>query len=212
MTIVHRVLYPRSIDSLEEYLRRGGGRGLEAARNLAPGRLVAKVTASGLRGRGGAGFPVGRKWRTVARNRSAASSPSTVVVNGAEGEPGTFKDRTILRTNPYVVVEGALIAAKAVGADLVIVALKRTFESEVARTRVAIREGEGTGYSWSHLTPPRCPPRAGTPASPRRATPPPRGPAGNAKSQHPRGPLSPPPPGDAAPSRATTHSRGGCLE
>ena len=51
---MHRVLYPRSIGSLEEYLCRGGGRGLEAARNLAPGRLVAKVTASGLRGRGGA--------------------------------------------------------------------------------------------------------------------------------------------------------------
>jgi NADH-quinone oxidoreductase subunit F len=147
LTIVHRVLYPRSIGSLEEYLGRGGGRGLEAARNLAPGRLVAKVTASGLRGRGGAGFPVGRKWRTVARNRSAMSSPSTVVVNGAEGEPGTFKDRTILRTNPYVVVEGALIAAKAVGADLVIFALKRSFETEVARTRVAIREAEGAGWA-----------------------------------------------------------------
>ena len=147
MTIVHRVLYPRSIGSLEEYLGRGGGRGLEAARNLAPGRLVAKVTASGLRGRGGAGFPVGRKWRTVARNRSAISSPSTVVVNGAEGEPGTFKDRTILRTSPYVVVEGALIAAKAVGADLVIFALKRSFKTEVARTLVAIREAESAGWA-----------------------------------------------------------------
>src|SRR5438132_7940473 len=146
LTIVHRVLYPRPIGSLEEYVGRGGGRGLEAARNLPPARLIAKVTAAGLRGRGGAGFPVGRKWRTVARNRSA-TAPSTVVVNGAEGEPGTFKDRAILRTNPYLVVEGGLIAAKAVGADLVIFALKRSFEAEVARTRAAIREADAAGWT-----------------------------------------------------------------
>ena len=146
LTIVHRVLYPRTIDSLDEYVARGGGRGLETARGLPPSRLVAKVTASGLRGRGGAGFPVGRKWRTVARNRSAAA-PTTVVVNGAEGEPGTFKDRAILRTNPYQVIEGSLIAAKAVGADLVVFALKRSFESEVVRTRAAIRQAEAAGWA-----------------------------------------------------------------
>jgi NADH:ubiquinone oxidoreductase subunit F (NADH-binding) len=146
LTLVHRVLYPRPIESFEEYLGRGGGRGIAAAADLAPDRLVAKVTAAGLRGRGGAGFPVGRKWRTVSRNRSGAV-PTTVVVNGAEGEPGTFKDRAILRTNPYQVVEGGLIAARAVRADLVIFALKRSFPTEVARTRAAIREAEAAGWA-----------------------------------------------------------------
>ena len=82
----------------------------------------------------------------MARNRSPVE-PSTVVDNGAEGEPGTFKDRTILRTNPYQVVEGAIIAAKAVGADLVIFALKRSFEVECARVRAAIEEITAAGWS-----------------------------------------------------------------
>ena len=146
MTLVHRVLYPSPITSLAEYFERGGGRGIEIAAGLKPQRIIALVRASGLRGRGGAGYSTGRKWQTVARNRSPVE-PSTVVVNGAEGEPGTFKDRTILRTNPYQVIEGAIIAAKAVGADLVVVALKRSFEAECARVRTAIEEINAAGWS-----------------------------------------------------------------
>jgi NADH-quinone oxidoreductase subunit F len=131
---------------MEEYLTRGGGRGIRAAHQMKPDKVITKVRASGLRGRGGAGFPTGRKWRTVAQNRSPVE-PSTVVVNGAEGEPGTFKDRTILRTSPYKVVEGALIAARAVEADLVIFALKRSFVDEVARVRAAIGDIEAAGWS-----------------------------------------------------------------
>ena len=99
MTIVHRVLYPHPIADLDEYLTRGGGKGLEAARKVEPVALIEVLEASGLRGRGGAGFPTGTKWRTVAENRSDVL-PTTVVVNGAEGEPGTFKDRAILRATP----------------------------------------------------------------------------------------------------------------
>src|ERR1700694_2502092 len=116
MSLVHRVLYPEPIVSLDEYLARGGGAGLEAALGMDPDALIAEVEASGLRGRGGAGFPTGTKWRTL-REYHASSVASTVAVNGAEGEPGTFKDRMILRTNPYAVIEGAVIAARAVGAD-----------------------------------------------------------------------------------------------
>jgi len=139
MTLVHRVLFPHPIESLEEYLERGGGAGLEAARRRSPDAIVAEVEASGLRGRGGAGFPTGRKWRTVVENRSPVE-PSMVVVNGAEGEPGTFKDRAIVRSDPYQVVEGALVAARAVGADRVIFALKRSFRTEVSRLRMAVEE------------------------------------------------------------------------
>ncbi|MGI8806254.1 MAG: NADH-ubiquinone oxidoreductase-F iron-sulfur binding region domain-containing protein [Acidimicrobiales bacterium] len=139
MTIVHRVLYPHPIADLDEYLARGGGKGLEAARKVEPITLIEEVEASGLRGRGGAGFPTGTKWRTVAGNVSPVL-PTTVVVNGAEGEPGTFKDRTILRIDPYQVVEGALIAARAVGATTVIFGLKESFAEEVSRLQRAIDE------------------------------------------------------------------------
>jgi NADH:ubiquinone oxidoreductase subunit F (NADH-binding) len=139
MPLVHRVLSPHPISSLDEYLARGGGVGLDNARQVEPDALIDEIEASGLRGRGGAGFPTGRKWRTVAANRSERL-PTTVVVNGAEGEPGTYKDRTILANDPYQVIEGALIAALAVGADEVVIATKASFGSVVERLRTAVAE------------------------------------------------------------------------
>ena len=121
------------------------GAGLEAARRLGPAGVLDEVTASGLRGRGGAGFPTGQKWRAVAANVSEL--PTTVVVNAAEGEPGSFKDRAVLRANALGVVEGALIAAKALAADGVIVALKRAFETERARVDEAIAEARSQGWT-----------------------------------------------------------------
>jgi NADH:ubiquinone oxidoreductase subunit F (NADH-binding) len=145
MTLVHRVLFPEPIASLDEYLARGGGVGLEAALDSSPDSIISEVEASGLRGRGGAGFPTGRKWRTV-REYHAEDRPSSMVVNGAEGEPGTFKDRTILRVSPYPVIEGALIGARAVGADWIVFALKRSFSTEVARLRAAVQEVQAAGW------------------------------------------------------------------
>jgi NADH-quinone oxidoreductase subunit F len=146
MTLVHRVLFPEPISSLDVYLARGGGAGLEAALDRTPDEIIAELTASGLRGRGGAGFPTGVKWRTVA-DYASDEVRTNVVVNGAEGEPGTFKDRTILRTTPYAVVEGALIAARAVGADEIIFALKRSFGTEVARLEAVIAEVKAAGWA-----------------------------------------------------------------
>jgi NADH-quinone oxidoreductase subunit F len=134
-----RVLDPEPLANLSAYVARGGGRGLETARRLGATATIEEVEAAGLRGRGGGGFPTGRKWRTVAANRSPLM-PATVVVNAAEGEPGSFKDRAILRRNPYRVLEGALIAAHAIGADRVIVALKSSFAGETRRVRAAADE------------------------------------------------------------------------
>lgn len=145
MTLVHRVLYPTPIDSLDEYRRVRGGGGLDAGRRLTPEQIVSELEASGLRGRGGAGFPTGRKWRTV-RDYASSSERTSVVVNAAEGEPGTFKDRTILRNDPYQVIEGALIAARVVDADQVIIATKRAFAVEVDRVRRAIAEVRDAGW------------------------------------------------------------------
>jgi NADH-quinone oxidoreductase subunit F len=146
MPLVHRVLPPQPIESLEEYVTRRGGRGIDAAAQVDAETIISEVEASGLRGRGGAGFPTGRKWRTIRENQSQ-DLPTTVVVNGAEGEPGTFKDRTIMRLDPYAVVEGALIAARAVGAPTIVFGLKRRFVPEVSRLRAAIAEVQREGWA-----------------------------------------------------------------
>jgi NADH:ubiquinone oxidoreductase subunit F (NADH-binding) len=139
MPVTQRILDSEPVDSLAAYLRGGGGNGLAAARTLGAAATIDEVTAAGIRGRGGAGFPTGIKWRTVAANASPAER-STVVVNAAEGEPGSFKDRELLDRNPYRVLEGALIGALAVGADQVIVGMKRTATRHIVRVRAAIAE------------------------------------------------------------------------
>lgn len=145
MGLVNRVLPRRPVTSLDDYLEAGGGRGLAAARKLGPAAVVDEVEASGLRGRGGAGFATGTKWRTVA-GLVSSDLPTTVVVNGAEGEPGTFKDRALLRANPFAVLEGALIAALAVDADRIVVATKASFTTEHALLRAAIQELRTTDW------------------------------------------------------------------
>jgi len=147
MTIVHRVLNPKPVPTLVDYIERfAGGEGLRRARAQSPEAVIEVVSSAGLRGRGGAGFPTGRKWRTVRENLSEPMA-ATVVVNAAEGEPGTFKDRTILRCNPYQVIEGALIAAHVVDAATIIFALKRSFGVDVARVREAVAEVRAAGWA-----------------------------------------------------------------
>lgn len=97
------------------------------------------VDAAGLRGRGGAWFPTARKWATTV-DHASDTLPSTLVVNAAEGEPGSFKDRQLLRADPYSVLEGAVIAAQVIGADTVVVAAKERFVPELRRIRGAIEE------------------------------------------------------------------------
>jgi NADH-quinone oxidoreductase subunit F len=145
VNVVHRVLPIGQHRSIDDYVEAGGGTGLRAALDSDAAALIDAVTRSGLRGRGGAGFPTGTKWATVA-GFASTELPTTVVVNGAEGEPGTFKDRAILRANPYAVVEGALIAARAVGAPTLVIALKEAFTREAARVEEAIAEMEAAGW------------------------------------------------------------------
>jgi NADH-quinone oxidoreductase subunit F len=143
VSTVNRVLPAEPFATLDGYVRAGGGQALDAARRVGPDTVIAEVEASGLRGRGGAGFPTGAKWRTIAANR-APELPTTVVVNAAEGEPGTYKDRALLHADPYAVLEGALIAAHAVGATDVVVALK---PAERDRVAAAIAEMEQAGMT-----------------------------------------------------------------
>jgi NADH-quinone oxidoreductase subunit F len=125
---------PRSFD---DYASGGGGRGLEIALGAGPEAVIDEVAKSGLRGRGGAGFPTGEKWRSI---RSTGTGTRFAVCNGAEGEPATFKDRTLFRTNPYQVLEGLAIAAYAVGAERAYVGLKESFAEEFQAVDRALRE------------------------------------------------------------------------
>ncbi|HTL51492.1 MAG TPA: NADH-ubiquinone oxidoreductase-F iron-sulfur binding region domain-containing protein [Planctomycetota bacterium] len=126
-----------TIQSLDMYLALGGMKGLECAGQMDPAEIIAEVDQSGLRGRGGAGFPTGRKWAAV--NQDPCPN-RFVVCNGAEGEPGTFKDRLLMRNNPYRVLEGMAIAARAVQAKFAFIAIKKSFVPEGQALERALKE------------------------------------------------------------------------
>ena len=130
------------VTSLEEYRSRGGGQAFAAAVAAGEDTVIAEITASGLRGRGGAGFPTGKKWAGV---RDAGPGRRFAVCNAAEGEPGTFKDRAILRHDPYKVLEGLAIASFAIGAEAAYIATKARYEREAGRLASAIAEISAAG-------------------------------------------------------------------
>ena len=99
--------------SLDGYRQWGGYKALEKGVSMAPGEIAQAVSESGLRGRGGAGFPTGRKWSLMPQGKH----PRYIVANADESEPGTFKDRYLMERNPHLVIEGLILAARAVEAD-----------------------------------------------------------------------------------------------
>ncbi len=119
-----------------------GGSGVARAHDLGPQGTIDLVTRSGLRGRGGGGFPTGRKWAGVAEQ---VGGRRDLVCNGAEGEPGTFKDRALLRANPYQLVEGVAIASYAIGATEAFICLKASFEREIDAVTRAVQEFQDAG-------------------------------------------------------------------
>ena len=131
--------------SLDEYVAAGGGGAVVAARANGARWVIDELERSGLRGRGGAGFPAGRKWRSVAAG-DATLGDRYVVANGAEGEPGTFKDRPLLRANPYQVLEGLAVAALVVGAREAFCAVKASFAPEIEAVERALREVAEAGW------------------------------------------------------------------
>jgi NADH:ubiquinone oxidoreductase subunit F (NADH-binding) len=137
------LLPPEPIGSLDEWLATdSGGVGVDTAQRIGPAATIELIAQSGLRGRGGGGFPTGRKWSNIAGQPGLRRY---LVVNGAEGEPGTFKDRALLRANPYQVVEGLIIAAFSIGAEEAFVCLKASFEREIAAVTRAAQELQAAG-------------------------------------------------------------------
>ncbi len=136
------------VNTLAEYVSAGGGSGIERARILGRRATIDEIARSGLRGRGGGGFPTGQKWAGVA---AQLGDRRYLVCNGAEGEPGTFKDRALIRANPYQLVEGIAIAAFAIDASEVFVCLKATFRREIERVTRAVEAMQEAGIC-SHCT------------------------------------------------------------
>ncbi|MFM5905992.1 MAG: NADH-ubiquinone oxidoreductase-F iron-sulfur binding region domain-containing protein [Novosphingobium sp.] len=121
--------------SLEDYAATGGWRGLDRARAMAPAQVVDEVTASGLRGRGGAGFPAGIKWRTVL---DAPGARKYIVCNADEGDSGTFADRMLMEGDPFQLLEGMAIAAHAVGAGQGFIYVRSEYPQAIAKLNAAI--------------------------------------------------------------------------
>jgi formate dehydrogenase iron-sulfur subunit len=128
--------------SLDDYAAHGGWRGLDRALSMAPAQVVGEVIESGLRGRGGAAFPAGIKWKTVA---AAHGAQKAVVVNADEGDSGTFSDRMLMEGDPYMLLEGMAIAGLAVGATLGYVYLRSEYPHAEAALREAVLRATDAG-------------------------------------------------------------------
>ncbi|HKI36555.1 MAG TPA: NADH-quinone oxidoreductase subunit NuoF [Gemmataceae bacterium] len=134
-------------ESVEEYVAGGGYQALaRVLTEMSRADVVQEVTRSGLRGRGGAGYPTGLKWATVARSPGGRKY---VVCNADEGDPGAFMDRSIMESDPHRVLEGMAVAAFAVGASHGFIYIRAEYPAAVARLRTAIEQGKKLGVLGS---------------------------------------------------------------
>jgi formate dehydrogenase iron-sulfur subunit len=134
--------------SLEDYAAHGGWQGLQQALSLSSEAVVQTVLDSGLRGRGGAAFPAGIKWRTVL---GAVSTQKYVVCNADEGDSGTFSDRMTLEGDPFMLIEGMVIAGLAVGATQGFIYIRSEYPHAIATMRQAIALCESAGFLGSDV-------------------------------------------------------------
>ena len=136
-------------ESIDEYIAAGGFAALaKAVTEMTPQEVIDEVTRSGLRGRGGAGFPAGKKWSQVARQ---AEKTRYVVCNGDEGDPGAFMDGSVMEGDPYKMIEGMIIAAYAVGAENGYIYVRAEYPLSVARLRLAISQAEKYGLLGDNI-------------------------------------------------------------
>lgn len=129
--------------TLKGYLKNWGFEGLKKALKMKPEDMIEEVKASGLRGRGGAGFPTGIKWSFVPKD---FPGPKYIVVNADEGEPGTFKDKVIIEREPFMLLEGIAIAALAIGAENAFIYIRGEFVEGARVLENAVKEAEENGY------------------------------------------------------------------
>jgi NADH-quinone oxidoreductase subunit F len=136
-------------EDIREYIARGGYRAAaKACLEMEPEGVCQEILASGLRGRGGGGFPTGRKWDTARQN---VSEKKYVICNGDEGDPGAFMDMGIMEGNPHSVIEGMIIAARAIHADEGYVYVRAEYPLAVKRIRKAINDAYNLGILGKHV-------------------------------------------------------------
>ncbi len=129
--------------TLQTYLRHGGYHGLRRALSMSPEGVITEVKESGLRGRGGAGFPTGTKWSFIDRD---STKPRYLVINADESEPGTCKDIPLMLTTPHFLIEGAVIASYAIGARHAFIYLRGEVVPVLRRLQAAVAEAYDAGY------------------------------------------------------------------
>lgn len=136
-------------ENIEEYIAVNGYEALaKVLESMSPEQVIAEVEKSGLRGRGGAGFPTGAKWKFV---RNAQGKPKYVVCNADEGDPGAFMDRAVLEGDPHAVLEGMLIAAYAVGAEQGYIYVRAEYPLAIKRLQIAIEQAKKYGFLGKNI-------------------------------------------------------------
>ncbi|AER66979.1 Respiratory-chain NADH dehydrogenase domain 51 kDa subunit [Thermovirga lienii DSM 17291] len=139
------IIDPTKID---EYLERDGYKGLTKALQMDPEAVIDEILESGLRGRGGAGFPTGLKWRFA---RKAAGDEKYVVCNADEGDPGAFMDRSVLEGDPHSVIEGMLICGYAIGAKHGIIYCRAEYPLAIKHLNIAIEQARERGFLGKNI-------------------------------------------------------------
>jgi len=135
--------------SIEDYIATGGYQAIaKALKEFKPSAVIAEVKASGLRGRGGAGFPTGRKWEEA---HEAPGDEKYVICNADEGDPGAYMDRCVLEANPHAVLEGMMIGAYAVGASKGYIYVRREYPLAVKHCRIAIQQAREYGLLGENI-------------------------------------------------------------
>jgi len=130
-------------EKIEEYIAFDGYEALgKALTKMTPEAVLAEISASGLRGRGGAGFPTGRKWAACAAQKG---TPKYLICNGDEGDPGAFMDRSVLEADPHAVLEGMAIGARAIGASKGFVYIRHEYPLAIKRIQIAIEQARAYG-------------------------------------------------------------------
>lgn len=146
------ILFPNGVaegrEGLAQYRARGGYEALASAVKAAPEEIIRVISEAGLRGRGGAGFPTGKKWQLT---REAPEQPHYLVLNGGEDEPGSKKDRVLMENLPHLIIEGVVLASFAIGASKAYLYINANYDVATKSMEEALAEAKAQGYWGSNV-------------------------------------------------------------